>query len=522
MFALEVVFQDGISNSETIFVRRMSSTVGSGENSHVIIEGIGSSPCDLKLVKGIGREFRCQPARRIGTEHSPLPFLEGTYSGEADLRLAEVALHITSLDIDLCIQPEESPDRAAIRVLRRALLSASPLFPAVKVSAEPNNNHLPFYLSFAQDNKLLIGRSRNCGLRLDAGDVANEHAVIGIEEGSLWIEDLDSPAGTFVNSERVKGRRFFLSSDTLQIGKDVVLSVIMDMSDIRAEDEQVLSSAQEEAAEELKGYPAIVTNSDLIRPSRFVLSGTGELRMGRDPASDIWINALHISRQHLTIKWSGPDDIIMVDSSSNGTFVGEERLERGVSYQANPGLTVIDFCAGVRAAICLSAEDESQFFEEQEEQEETEPETSPEEYSEIPEDLLFSSGRDATIRTQAPAEYLEEEADEVVDEESGPLGASDYSEHYEAKPLEGLPKAQAVKALPSAINERVGKVSFSSFSAEASRQSDAEISEELSLPDEFEYEGGGRILKFALISLSFFLLAFCATLVVGLFTNWFS
>lgn len=356
MFALEIEFHDGISSPETILVRRTSSVVGSSEQAHVVIEGIASSSCELRLVRGIGREFRCQPVRRVGQESAPLPFLEGSYRGNAELRLGDVTVRVTALDLDLCLNNEEAPDTATVRVLNRAMSGTSPLFPAIAVHGSN-----PVFLSFPSDQPLLIGRSRKCGLRLDASDVSSEHARVGIDDGRMWVEDLGSTNGTFVGGQRVSGRRHLDRQEKIQIGSEFSLSPVLNAQDVAAVGGQEKPSESERSSAEAT-YPCVVSTSELVRPNRFALSGKGELRMGRDPANDIWINAPHVSRQHLTIEWSSPEDVTLIDTSSNGTFIWGERLRKDVPTKVPDGLTILDFCSGITAAICLSAADERSFL----------------------------------------------------------------------------------------------------------------------------------------------------------------
>ena len=72
------------------------------------------------------------------------PFLDGVYSSEAEVSLGEITTHITSIDIDLALKPNESPDLAGVRILRRALCDPLPVFPAVAVLGTT-----PIFLSFS-------------------------------------------------------------------------------------------------------------------------------------------------------------------------------------------------------------------------------------------------------------------------------------------------------------------------------------------------------------------------------------
>lgn len=355
MFALEIDFHDGISPPETILVRRSNAIIGSGEMAHVVIEGATSSLCELRLVRGLGREFSCYPVRRPNQPQATPPFIEGSYVGTAELKLGDITLHVTSLDADLMVQPEEFPDRAAVRVLQSSLTRNTTVFPAIAVMAAR-----PVYLSFPEEMSLLIGRSRKCALRLDASDVSSEHARAGIDGGKCWIEDLGSTNGTFVGEEKVSGRRYLEQGETIRVGAEFILTPILSVDDVSS-----LNSRTVEFPETTLGhtFPCLVSQHDEIRPSRFPLKGGAKVTIGRDPANDIWISSAHISRRHVEVLWNGEDSVEVVDYSSNGAFLGDERLPKGVPVVLTGGLSVIDFASGVLLGVCFSEDDETNFSE---------------------------------------------------------------------------------------------------------------------------------------------------------------
>jgi hypothetical protein len=50
-----------------------------------------------------------------------------------------------------------------------------------------------------------VGRSADCALRLTDGHASRHHAAVGLRQGSVWIRDLQSSNGTFINGERISG-----------------------------------------------------------------------------------------------------------------------------------------------------------------------------------------------------------------------------------------------------------------------------------------------------------------------------
>ena len=354
MFALEIHFQDGISSPETILVRRSNAIIGSSDRAHVVIEGAASSLCELRLVRGLGREFSCHPVRRVGQNVSPPTFLEGVYSGSVSLKLGDLSVNITSLDIDLGYRSDEFPDQAAIRVMRTALNTSSPVFPAVAVIGAR-----PTFVSFPENEELTVGRSKDCGLRLDAFDVSAVHASIGVEDGRFWIQDLGSTNGTFVGEERVSGKRYLDRGESVSIGSEfavVPVSNIDDVNNLHSEATRFPDVSVE------SNYPCIFTEGPQVRPRRFPLERGEKVTVGRDPASDIWISAPHISRNHLEFTWDEAGELYINDLSRNGIFLNHKKLPGKEAMKVDDEPIILDLCAGVTMGVCYSESDEDLFY----------------------------------------------------------------------------------------------------------------------------------------------------------------
>lgn len=74
-----------------------------------------------------------------------------------------------------------------------------------------------------------------------------------------------------------------------------------------------------------------------------IIEFDGSIVIGRDPAcSELIIDDSNVSRMHCTITFDPSDKIyIITDHSTNGTFIGRERLEKGKSKIVNKGTFVI-------------------------------------------------------------------------------------------------------------------------------------------------------------------------------------
>ena len=71
-------------------------------------------------------------------------------------------------------------------------------------------------------DRVVLGRSRECDIRVPDGNVSRRHAEIVREEGTYLLVDLDSTNGTDVNGRPVT-RRALADGDTIRLGgTDVV------------------------------------------------------------------------------------------------------------------------------------------------------------------------------------------------------------------------------------------------------------------------------------------------------------
>ncbi|MEP6718583.1 MAG: FHA domain-containing protein [bacterium] len=75
---------------------------------------------------------------------------------------------------------------------------------------------------FGNTGQLTIGRGEECDIRLDGLLISNRHAsVLNTTSGSM-IEDLGSTNGTYINGQRITGRKAIRPEDVIQIGPFVL------------------------------------------------------------------------------------------------------------------------------------------------------------------------------------------------------------------------------------------------------------------------------------------------------------
>jgi diguanylate cyclase (GGDEF)-like protein len=74
-----------------------------------------------------------------------------------------------------------------------------------------------------RDGETVIGRGRDCHVRIDDAGASRSHARILVEEGRYILEDLHSTNGTFVAGRRIE-REELNSGDRIHVGPNIVVS----------------------------------------------------------------------------------------------------------------------------------------------------------------------------------------------------------------------------------------------------------------------------------------------------------
>jgi hypothetical protein len=79
-------------------------------------------------------------------------------------------------------------------------------------------------LRFQDPQEVIVGRGGGCSIVLDGDEVESMHArIVRNPDGKLWIADLASDSGTFVNGERIQRPRPFDERDEIVIGPYTLL-----------------------------------------------------------------------------------------------------------------------------------------------------------------------------------------------------------------------------------------------------------------------------------------------------------
>jgi Inner membrane component of T3SS, cytoplasmic domain len=69
---------------------------------------------------------------------------------------------------------------------------------------------------------IMIGRGADCQLILDDDYVSTRHARVVSGENGIYVEDLGSTNGTYVNGQRITAPTTITMADTVRIGKTIL------------------------------------------------------------------------------------------------------------------------------------------------------------------------------------------------------------------------------------------------------------------------------------------------------------
>jgi pSer/pThr/pTyr-binding forkhead associated (FHA) protein len=177
---------------------------------------------------------------------------------------------------------------------------------------------------------LVIGTDPSCGLRL-SGLAAAHAVVIGLGEGSVAVRRVGDNA-VYLNGVKLGAEPApVLHGDKIQVGNHELF--VHDPR--RSGSTQFVSAgdvARMVAATAKAGTgpraPTAATGGRLVclTDGREYTIGSAPLVIGREAGCDIVVPNKDVSRRHAEI-FASPQGYVLVDSSTNGTFVNAERVE---------------------------------------------------------------------------------------------------------------------------------------------------------------------------------------------------
>ncbi len=218
--------------------------------------------------------------------------------------------------------------------------------------SEINEQQLLMQVSFGGKNEIVIGRNESSDIKLDGLQISNEHARLRKTSKGIFIEDLSSTNGVYLNGNRISRQQIspndsiLIGSFVIKIDQNEIVGVFDTRSKIRIDSVAITKDVKNRAG---KGMIRLLDDVSLsIQPNEFVgmlgPSGAGKSTLmdalnGMRPASSgtVLINNLDLYRYLDSLKQSigyvPQDDIIHRELTVYKTlyYVGKLRLSRDVS-----------------------------------------------------------------------------------------------------------------------------------------------------------------------------------------------
>jgi len=203
------------------------------------------------------------------------------------------------------------------------------------------DNQLYRKISFAPNTSavVVIGRDATCEVSFPTiRNISSEHAqLIQDENNNLYIVDLGSTNGTFINNKKIeKGVQYpFSVNDIVRFSGDGGLTIVFNPDNFSS----VPKSTPTPASSEKFG------TTDIIDKFR----NKSMLTLGRSPENDVMLDHPIVSRQHATIEQKGKDNYILTDLNTlNGTFLNGRRIAGSVTVNESDVIIIGRFKLSLR------------------------------------------------------------------------------------------------------------------------------------------------------------------------------
>lgn len=178
--------------------------------------------------------------------------------------------------------------------------------------------------------RVTIGRDSQNTIVLTQEGISGFHAEIHMDKGKLFIVDLGSTNGTFINGRKLQGREEVKTWD--QVSFDKVVAEVVDTDQRRptkvsraVSDADLSGTAGKTQVRQAVGGFSLKGTSGDAAGKVFPLSGRQVI--GQDSGCDIVIDDPMVSSRHAAIDVSGQKLNLTDLGSTNGTFVNGKRVK---------------------------------------------------------------------------------------------------------------------------------------------------------------------------------------------------
>ena len=168
---------------------------------------------------------------------------------------------------------------------------------------------------------MTIGRDPQCDLHLDNRALSRRHAQIEKRGAAIWVRDLESQNGTFVNGARIADPQALNGGDRIEVGRYEV---------------------RIDGVEEARQDTPVLTLTGPEGRHRFAMVGD-EIILGRAPSCDIAIGHKSISRRHMRIATEGDHFVAEDLGSQNGSRINNKRINGPTAFRIGDKIQMSEF-----------------------------------------------------------------------------------------------------------------------------------------------------------------------------------
>lgn len=168
---------------------------------------------------------------------------------------------------------------------------------------------------------MTIGRDPQCDVHLDNRALSRRHAQIEKRGAAIWVRDLQSQNGTFVNGARINDPQALNGGDRIEVGRYEV---------------------RIDGVEEARQDTPVLTLTGPEGRHRFAMVGD-EIILGRAPSCDIAIGHKSISRRHMRIAVEGDHFIAEDLGSQNGSRINNKRINGPTPFRIGDKIQMSEF-----------------------------------------------------------------------------------------------------------------------------------------------------------------------------------
>lgn len=190
-----------------------------------------------------------------------------------------------------------------------------------------DNNVLLFKFAFAQGHisEIVVGRDAKSHIRIEKSEISGLHLkIIFDDKGQLFIVDLGSTNGTFINGSRIEAgiQTPVSTSDMVTLAHPNGVKLVFNPDDYQSNNDPQPIPFQH-------NFDSNVSLDKLFKSK-------STITIGRSPDNDLVLSHPSISRSHAKIERKGDHKFLITDlGSMNGTFVNGRQISGSSSIGRN-------------------------------------------------------------------------------------------------------------------------------------------------------------------------------------------